>query len=340
MRLRPRTTPASPERRVLARDWQVWAAENLLRGVSRAEIEARLVAEGVDATVAKSAVDALVASPFVEAAAPLRRGARRFAMATRREAQLRSVMTSVPRIDAGDRERIAVHYASGTPAIVTGLVATWPCFGKASPRALAERFGDVEVEITCGRDDDPHYEKTFRRRTERITMRALAERIEAETAPTNDYYLVATNRALERTELGALLDEIVVPPWMDAASVRRREAPSGASLWMGPAGTVTPLHHDFTNLLFCALHGRKRSRLVPPLTASLLERVTAQHTLVSPDALPAGTPVLDVVVGPGEALFLPIGWWHHVTALDASVGLSLHGFPGDQDFGFFRPGDP
>tara|TARA_B100000678_G_scaffold164570_1_gene137414 strand:+ start:1874 stop:2023 length:150 start_codon:yes stop_codon:yes gene_type:complete len=34
----------------------------------------------------------------------------------------------------------------------------------------------------------------------------------------------------------------------------------------------------------------------------------------------------------GEAIFLPIGWWHHVTALDRSVSRSLTNFAADNDF--------
>jgi ribosomal protein L16 Arg81 hydroxylase len=36
--------------------------------------------------------------------------------------------------------------------------------------------------------------------------------------------------------------------------------------------------------------------------------------------------VRDFVVGPGDALFIPVGWWHHVRALDVSVSLAINGF--------------
>jgi ribosomal protein L16 Arg81 hydroxylase len=35
---------------------------------------------------------------------------------------------------------------------------------------------------------------------------------------------------------------------------------------------------------------------------------------------------LEVVLQPGEALFLPMGWWHQVLALDVSVMLTLDSF--------------
>ena len=32
--------------------------------------------------------------------------------------------------------------------------------------------------------------------------------------------------------------------------------------------------------------------------------------------------VLEVIVEPGETVFLPLGWWHQVTALDVSLSFS------------------
>ena len=50
------------------------------------------------------------------------------------------------------------------------------------------------------------------------------------------------------------------------------------------------------------------------------------------EALPAGIgdpavpPVLETVIGPGEAIFLPVGWWHQVEALDLSASMSFTSF--------------
>ncbi|MNY67216.1 Cupin superfamily protein [compost metagenome] len=46
----------------------------------------------------------------------------------------------------------------------------------------------------------------------------------------------------------------------------------------------------------------------------------------------AGVPVLDCVLAPGEILFLPVGWWHFVEALDVSITVSATNFRWDNDF--------
>ncbi|HEY0987413.1 MAG TPA: cupin-like domain-containing protein [Kofleriaceae bacterium] len=36
--------------------------------------------------------------------------------------------------------------------------------------------------------------------------------------------------------------------------------------------------------------------------------------------------VYDVTLAPGELLFVPVGWWHQVRALDPSITVTLTGF--------------
>ncbi|WP_437764939.1 cupin-like domain-containing protein [Sorangium sp. So ce281] len=45
----------------------------------------------------------------------------------------------------------------------------------------------------------------------------------------------------------------------------------------------------------------------------------------------------DVVLDPGEALFIPVGWWHHVRALDAGISLGINSFPFHNNFDWYRP---
>ena len=40
----------------------------------------------------------------------------------------------------------------------------------------------------------------------------------------------------------------------------------------------------------------------------------------------AGATVLDIEVEPGDLLFLPVGWWHWVRALDVSISATFSSF--------------
>ena len=79
--------------------------------------------------------------------------------------------------------------------------------------------------------------------------------------------------------------------------------------------------------------GRKRYRLIP---AAQWHRVHNREGVFSEvdaarpdlDRYPEfrDATVLDFVLEPGEVLFMPVGWWHHVLALDVSISVSFTRF--------------
>ena len=128
--------------------------------------------------------------------------------------------------------------------------------------------------------------------------------------------------------------------------VDRDKLRANCSLWFGPAGTFTPLHHDATNNLFCQIYGRKRVELISPLEPGLLDRLQGFYlNLDPPDAplaghpsLPEGARVYTVELAPGDALFIPVGWLHQVRSLDVSITLSMLAFPRPNAYRWYRPG--
>src|SRR5262249_32733954 len=109
--------------------------------------------------------------------------------------------------------------------------------------------------------------------------------------------------------------------------------------WLGPAGTVTPLHHDMTNNGLAQIVGRKRVKLVAPHYTPVLYNDRHCFSRVDPEAVDlarfpkaSAIRVLDVVVEPGEILFIPIGWWHHVRSLETSISISFTHFRAENQF--------
>ena len=47
--------------------------------------------------------------------------------------------------------------------------------------------------------------------------------------------------------------------------------------------------------------------------------------------------MLEVVVEPGETVFLPLGWWHQVTSLDVSLSFSYSNLAVPNQFSYQNP---
>lgn len=83
--------------------------------------------------------------------------------------------------------------------------------------------------------------------------------------------------------------------------------------------------------------------MASPLETPLLQGARAMYSGIDPDRLP-DSPALDVtfkdfVLEPGEALFIPAGWWHDVRALDVSISLGMNHFAKENNYdGWYTPG--
>jgi len=109
------------------------------------------------------------------------------------------------------------------------------------------------------------------------------------------------------------------------------EHPPLASIWLGNRTTATA-HYDMSNNIACCLVGRRRFTLFPPeqvanLYPGPLEptpggQVISMVDFRAPDfgRFPRFVEALEAAevaeLAPGDILFYPALWWHHVEALD------------------------
>jgi len=100
--------------------------------------------------------------------------------------------------------------------------------------------------------------------------------------------------------------------------------------WLGPAGTVTPLHCDYDDNIFAQIWGSKRIFLSPPHHDAFLYPKEANAILFgspfNPEApdfaqfpLARQATMIEVLVHPGDMLYVPAGWYHHVRATTFSL---------------------
>jgi len=104
-------------------------------------------------------------------------------------------------------------------------------------------------------------------------------------------------------------------------------------LWIGPKGSLTPLHYDGSDNLMCQYVGRKYLKLFPPSQIKYLymtESLPSWSGIPDPrtpdlEAFPlfAKARSVDVTLNPGEILYLPARWGHFVLNLEVSVMVNF-----------------
>lgn len=126
-----------------------------------------------------------------------------------------------------------------------------------------------------------------------------------------------------------LLPQLPDPPYLTTGPEGYRQ------LWIGSGGHVVNLHFDPTHNLVAMLAGRKRFTLIPPdsmgsmypapLDCRLGDAIGSQVTLLQPDfnrhprARQELAKAIVAEIGPGEMLYVPPMWWHHVESFGLNV---------------------
>ncbi|MBB6249405.1 Stf0 family sulfotransferase [Rhodanobacter sp. A1T4] len=244
-------------------------------------------------------------------------------------AALAPATSTVERRSALSRnEFLERYYAANRPVIMRGLTDDWPAIRLWSREHFKRCAGDAQVEIMAGRATDPSYETNIHRHRREIRFADYVDQV-FDGGASNDYYLTANNDFFRHPGTEALLGE--APPFTEYLDLAKRLGHT--FLWFGPAGSMTPLHHDPCNVFMAQVFGRKRFKIVPAKQwsfvyhyATYFSEVDCEHPDFYHWPLFRHANVQEVVLEPGEVLFMPVGWWHQVRSLETSAMVSFTNF--------------
>jgi len=229
---------------------------------------------------------------------------------------IRAASRALPAIDAVPRVRpmsataFRARAREGLPFLIPNAVARWPICA-LGPEVLRERFGEVHVRARVG-----DYIGTAFAPDRAMLDTTMREYLDlADAAEGLPPYL----GNLELRELNSLCHW---PTYFEKMGPPR--------FWIGPAGTVTPLHSDFDDNIFAQVWGTKRIFLSPPHHDEFLYTREANPVLFgspfdpeNPDferyPLAREATMIEVIVQPGDMLYVPAGWYHQVRALTFSL---------------------
>lgn len=223
-------------------------------------------------------------------------------------------LTEVPRVRLLDAAAFRARAAEGLPFVITGLVKRWP-LAALTPAALRERFSHLPVRARVG-----DYINTAFAPDRAMQDMSMLEYLELVDSGTQDLPPYLGN--LELRELNSMCHW---PAYFGKMGPPR--------FWLGPAGTVTPLHCDYDDNIFAQIWGTKRIFLAPPHHDAFLYPSEANAILFGspfdPEApdferfpLARQAAMVECIVEPGELLYVPAGWYHQVRALTFSLSAN------------------
>ena len=231
--------------------------------------------------------------------------------AIKRVARTLPAITGVPHTGPLDAARFRALAAQGLPFLMTGAVKRWPLC-QLTPQALRERYSHLPVRARVG-----DYINTAFAPDRAMQDMSMAEYLDLVAQGVHDLPPYLGN--LELRELNRLCHW---PAYFDKIGPPR--------YWLGPAGTVTPLHCDYDDNLFAQIWGSKRIILAPPHHDEFLYPREANAILFGspfdPEApdyerfpLARQATLIECLVEPGDMLYVPAGWYHQVRSLAFSL---------------------
>ncbi len=239
------------------------------------------------------------------------------------DATLPFAVEKLERVEAPDAETFVRRYLRPRrPVILTGLTTGWRPPEQWTLDRMATHYGSARVVAAVLSSgtlmDDPAAGVVFRH----IPLRDFIESLASPGAAS--HYVMAPTWNFP----SAFQSDYQVPQYCVGAPHLR------AKVWVGKAGTVTPMHRDVPHNLHVHLTGRKRWLLFPPGSRRMYPRGLLSgmpnFASVDPerpdyDRYPRfrGATAFGGTLQGGETLLIPHGWWHHTRTLDDAVSMNF-----------------
>lgn len=242
------------------------------------------------------------------------------------------------------------HVSPSLPLVVRGGCAHWPAVTSWSPAALRAALPDTQITVAVtptGLADAALGEQFVMPEERRMAMAAFLDLLE-EPVEGEVYYVQRQNSNLTE-ELGGLLGDVAELPWASEAFDRR---PDATNFWMGDERAVTSMHKDPYENIYCVVRGHKDILLQPPtdlpwipyrdLTPAVYKQeggVWSTHPTGDPPLpwvavdplrpdlasfpLYANSTQLRCRLGPGDTLYLPALWFHHLQQSQGCIAVNF-----------------
>lgn len=229
-------------------------------------------------------------------------------------------LENVERVEGLSPEQFFNHYArEGRPVVLKDFASEWSALKKWQPEYFIEKYGNNEVQVYNG-----NFSKPGKSYMGKATSMRFGDYLNSILNSGKDLRMFLYNIVSKAPELK---NDVTLPPLMKGFSKRF------LFMFFGPKGAVTQIHYDIdmSHVFHTAIKGKKRFVLFAQSESRKLYRhpftIRSYVDVDNPDfekyPLLREAKGFEVILEPGETLFIPSGFWHHVVYEDAGYAISL-----------------
>uniref|UniRef100_A0A182M3J5 JmjC domain-containing protein n=1 Tax=Anopheles culicifacies TaxID=139723 RepID=A0A182M3J5_9DIPT len=218
-------------------------------------------------------------------------------------------------------------YELKQPAVIKGIIDCWPAMERwHDPNYLLNVAGErtVPIEIGSQYSNDDWSQKLMKFRD------FVEQNLCSEGTPSSGEQRAAYLAQHDLfDQIPALRADIAIPDYIGRTDARPR-----IKAWLGPKGTISPLHTDPCHNLLCQVFGAKTVILARPEDTDKLyphdhfilsntSQVDAGRVDYERFPLAREVSFHRLTLHRGEVLYIPPKWWHYVESLSPSFSVSF-----------------
>lgn len=236
-------------------------------------------------------------------------------------------------IDISPEDFYTQYFKTDTPVVLKRRAASWPAYRKWAKasfwiQAVGHRTFPIELNNSATAEslvEQPMAMHEF--------VQSYLQTDDGGKNSAGEVAYLAQHDIFDR--IPALLDDLAIPDECSQCGGVEK-----ANCWIGTAGTITPLHFDTYDNLLCQIVGCKYIKLysreqTPYLYCESGKNVSSTRAQSNVSAVDVENPDLDkfpeiakaeghnVLLLPGDVLFIPQRYWHYVRSLTPSISVNF-----------------
>ncbi len=211
------------------------------------------------------------------------------------------------------------YFSINKPLVIKQISKNWPALKKWSPDYFKEKYGNNIVKV---------YDNSFLEPGENYMASAkkmlFSEYLDEVFIKGKNLRMFLYNIVSHAPELKK---DVSMPQLVKGFSK------NFFFMFFGPKGTVTQNHYDIdmSHVFHTNFYGKKRFILFPPSESKKLYQhpftIRSYVDIDKPDLVKfpnfKGIKAYEVFLDPGDTLYIPSTYWHHVNYIDASFAISF-----------------